>query len=289
MSVRILTVAALVCAALASAAFARSYPETIPLPDRFQPEGIDIRGNDFFVGSIPTGAVYRGDLRTGEGDVLVPGREGRAAIGLKVRGDRIFVAGGPTGTAFVYDAGDGSDVAEHVLTKRNAFINDVALARGAAYFTDSINAQLYVLRRGEVETLPLSGELEYDNLPGTFELNGIAPAGRRLIAVQSRTGKLFWIDPRTGVTEEVDLGGESLPNGDGLLRQGKRLYVVQNRLNKIAVVDLRRGEIVRDITDSDFRVPTTVARKGKWLWLPNARFGLPPSEDDERDVVRVSR
>jgi sugar lactone lactonase YvrE len=221
--------------------------------------------------------------------VLVPGRAGRAAIGLKVRGDRIIVAGGPTGKAFVYDARDGSDVGEFVLTEETTFVNDVALARGAAYFTDSINPQLYVLQGGEVSTLPLTGDLQYDDDPGTFELNGIAPAGRRLIAVQSRTGKLFEIDPRTGDTREIDLGGESLPNGDGLLRQGKRLYVVQNRLNQVAVVDLRRGEIVRRITDDDFRVPTTVARKGRYLWLPNARFGTPPGPDVEYEVVRVSR
>ncbi|MGH2949160.1 MAG: superoxide dismutase [Solirubrobacteraceae bacterium] len=293
MFVRILTVAALLCAAITSAAVARPFPETIPLPDGFQPEGIDVgRGNAFFVGSIPTGAIYRGDLRTGEGDVLVPGRSGRAAIGLKVdRRNRLFVAGGPTGKAFVYSARDGSDLGEFVLTEDETFVNDVTLARGAAYFTDSINQQLYVLRDGDVETLPLTGDLQYDDDPGTFELNGIAATrnGKRLIAVQSRNGKLFEIDPQSGVTDEIDLGGESVPNGDGLLLAGRRLYVVQNRLNQVAVVDLRRGEIVRHITDDDFDVPTTIARKGRWLWAPNARFGTPPGPDVEYDVVRVSR
>ena len=32
----------------------------------------------------------------------------------------------------------------------------------------------------------------------------------------------------------VDLGGEILTNGDGLLLQGRTLYVVQNRLNLVA-------------------------------------------------------
>jgi hypothetical protein len=46
MFVRILTVAALLCAAIAPAAVARPFPETIPLPGGFQPEGIDVgRGN----------------------------------------------------------------------------------------------------------------------------------------------------------------------------------------------------------------------------------------------------
>ena len=39
---------------------------TVPLPDGFQPEGIATKGRAFFVGSIPTGAIYKGDLKTGE-------------------------------------------------------------------------------------------------------------------------------------------------------------------------------------------------------------------------------
>jgi hypothetical protein len=36
------------------------FPERIALPNGFQPEGIAIgRGTTFYVGSIPTGAVYR--------------------------------------------------------------------------------------------------------------------------------------------------------------------------------------------------------------------------------------
>src|SRR5919201_3462941 len=84
------------------AAGAAAFPSTIALPRGFQPEGIAIRGNTFYVGSIPTGAVYRGDLRTGRGAVRVAGRSGRAAIGVAVdQRDRLFVAGGPTGKGFV--------------------------------------------------------------------------------------------------------------------------------------------------------------------------------------------
>ena len=40
------------------------------------------------------------------------------------------------------------------------------------------------------------------------------------------------------MTREVDLGGATLANGDGLLLAGRVLFVVQNRLNQIAVVQL---------------------------------------------------
>src|SRR5918999_1632060 len=71
------------------------FPQRIALPNGFQPEGIaSTGGTDLFVGSIPTGAVWRGDARTGSGAILVPPHEGRSAIGIKVAGGLIFVAGG---------------------------------------------------------------------------------------------------------------------------------------------------------------------------------------------------
>ncbi len=42
----------------ALAGAATVYPKRIELPDGFQPEGIAISGDQFYVGSIPTGAVY---------------------------------------------------------------------------------------------------------------------------------------------------------------------------------------------------------------------------------------
>src|SRR5215211_4135002 len=98
-------------------ASAAAFPETIALPNGFQPEGIATgRGTTFYVGSMPMGAVYRGDLRTGDGAVLVQGGPGKSALGLKVdRRVRIFVAGGATGKAFVYGASDGSSLMTYSL------------------------------------------------------------------------------------------------------------------------------------------------------------------------------
>ena len=78
----LLALVAAVAVGGSQAAVEQSFPEVIRLPDGFQPEGIAIKGTTFYVGSIPTGAVYRGNLRTGRGAVLVRPREGRAAIGL---------------------------------------------------------------------------------------------------------------------------------------------------------------------------------------------------------------
>ncbi len=302
---RILTITMLLCATLAAPAAARTYPETIRLPNGWQPEGIATgKHNSFYAGSRATGAIFAGNLKSGRGDVLVPGRPGGAALGMKVdRRNRLFVAGGGTGTASVYNARNGRLLRRYTLTTTTppTFVNDVTVTRRAAYFTDSAKQQLYVLdlgRRGKLptasRTLPLTGDLEYDDDPMTFELNGIAAArgGRTLVTVQSGTGKLFKVNARTGVTDEIELSGGDVANGDGLLLKGRRLYAVQNQLNRIAVIHLKRGlgrgEVKRHLTDSDFDVPTTVAWAGGFLWAVNARFTTPPTPSTPYHVVRVT-
>jgi sugar lactone lactonase YvrE len=291
-------------AALPTAAGAATFPDTIRLPDGWQPEGIASgRGTSLYVGSIPTGAVWKGDARTGQGDVLVTGQPGRSAIGIKVdRRNRLFVAGGATGKAFVYDARNGADLASYQLAPAGApatFVNDVALTSRAAWFTDSRIQQLYALPLGrhgrlpaqsQVRTLPLTGDLVYQE---GNNLNGIVAArgGRTLLSVQTNTGKLFRINPRTGVTREVDLGGASLVNGDGMLLAGRILFVVQNRDNRIAVVklshSLSRGRVVATLTDPDFDVPTTIAFQAGRLYAVNARFGTTDPQPARYDIVRV--
>ena len=289
-----------------AAAPAQAFPDVISLPNGFQPEGIASgNGTTFYVGSIPTGAVYRGDLRTGEGAILVQPQAGRNAIGLKYdeRTGLLIVAGGPTGYAYIYNGETGANVdAIQLTTDSPRFINDVVVTRDAAYFTNSNQPELYrvpLANNGEPlgssQTIPLTGDYQFDSSPGAFNANGIAatPNGKALIIVNSSDGALYKVDPLTGVATRIDLGGASVPNGDGILLQGKTLYVVQNQLNQIAVVelnsDLTEGTIVDTITSSSFRVPTTIARFGNSLYAVNARFGTPPTPDTEYEVVRVTR
>jgi hypothetical protein len=286
----------LVLALLVPAAPAGSGAQSsIALPDEFRPEGIASgKGDSFYVGSIPLGAVFRGSYRTGEGEILVPPHPGRNHIGLKIdtRFDRIFVAGGPSHGIYVYDSKTGEDIKAFALPDAG-FINDVVLTRRAAYFTDSMVPELYRVpigrkgELGELQRIPLTGEIQF--VEG-FNLNGIdaLPGQRELVTVQSPTGKLFRVNARTGVTREIALD-QPVTNGDGILRQGDTLYVVQNRLNQIAVVDLdlgfRRGEVEDVITDPRFDVPTTIAPFKDFIYAVNARFDLPDESED--DIVRV--
>jgi sugar lactone lactonase YvrE len=303
---RSLIVVLILTLSLAMLAAAQPFPDVIPLPVGFAPEGIASgNGTIFYVGSIPTGDIFRGDLRTGEGEVFIDAPDGRNAIGMKFdpRSGYLFVAGGPSGKAYVYDTKTGATVAEIQLSTDTSFINDVVVTRDAVYFTDSFQPLLYSVsleRNGQlaedfmVEEITLSGDYQFDATPGAFNANGIAatPNSQALIIVNSNEGALYQVDPVTGVATRINLHGGDVTFGDGILLQGKTLYVVQNQLNQIAAIelnpDLSAGTIVDTITSSEFRVPTTIARFGNSLYAVNARFGTPPA-GTEYEVVRVPR
>lgn len=300
----VLGLSALTATSPASAALAerdKPFPSRIELPGGFEPEGIAIGpGAKAWLGSLADGDIYRVSLRTGEGEVVVDGT-GTPAVGLKSdRRARLFVAGGDSGTARVIETRSG-DVTDYDLD--GAFVNDVVLTKRAAWFTDSGLPQLYRVARdakgaaaATATTLPLTGEW----VQGTgFGANGISttPTGGDLLVINSGTGVLYRVDPSTGVATAVDLGGTSLTMGDGMLRHGRLLYVVRNRINEIAVIRLDRtgssGKLVRTITADDldestsFDVPTTVAKFGGKLYLPNARFGTTATPDTDYWVTKV--
>ena len=299
--VTVIAALAAVLAVLAGGSPAQNaFPEVIQLPNGFQPEGIEVgRGTTFFVGSRVTGAIYRGNLRTGEGAILVQGGSGRLATGIELdRHNRLFVAGAGTGDAYVYNARTGALLRTYDFASSDTFINDVVVTKNAAYFTDSRKAVLYKVpigpggRLGDFQTITLTGA----NLAlNGFNLNGIDATrnGKTLIAVQSNTGKLFRIDPATGAVREISLGGESVPAGDGILLTGKTLYVVQNQLNRVAVIrlnaDLSSGQLVTRLSDPDFSVPTTIDDHGRRLYAVNARFGVANPGSAEYQVVQLAK
>ena len=200
-----------------------------------------------------------------------------------------------------------------------SFINDVVLTEKWAWFTDSLDNAVYRVpladdgghhghhsggdhhrghghghghghEHGHGHSLPGQDEVQKVDLTGAWvqgsgnNANGITatPDGRALLVVNSSNGVLYRVE-KDGVATAVDLGGYVLTAGDGLLLEGRRLYAVQNRLNQVAVIDLaqdgRSGRLAETLTSPDFDVPTTVARSGGDLYLPNARFTTPPTAD----------
>ena len=265
----------------------------------------------FYVGSLRTGDIYRGDLRSGAGGIFIDAAPGRPAVGLKVDEAHhlLFVAGGASGAAYVYDTRSGASVATFQFAPAGAaLLNDVVVTRDGAYFTDSFAPALYKIpialdgTLGPGATIGVSGPAAAID-PTLPNLNGIAATaeGTRLIVNHTALGVLFTVDPATGASEPIDVAGLLPATPDGLLMDGNSLWVVENFANTLVRValssDLSSGDITSVITSPLFRVPTTVARHGDKLALVNGRFdlGLPPPfgpgapPGTDFDVVLVNR
>lgn len=292
-----LAAAALALAAVPAGAAPAAFPDVISLPDGFQPEGIAVGGGPTaYAGSLADGDIVEVDLRTGAVERLVDVDAG-PAVGLSLSPDagELFVAGGPVGTLKVYDTGTGEELASLVVG--SGFVNDVVVARDAAYLTNSFAPEFFRvaldargLPTGDVETIPLSGD--WQQAP-PFSANGIevTPNGASLLIVNSGLGILYDVDPTTGVANAIDIDG-SLSSGDGIeLTSARTVQVVRNSLNLVTTVklsgDLARGTVVSEVTDADFDVPTTIASLGATSWVVNARFGTPATPDTTYTLVRV--
>jgi sugar lactone lactonase YvrE len=291
--------AVLIGAIVAGTATANSSPEVITLPGATSAEGIATGiGSSFYAGDLFQGDIYRGDLRKGTASLFINAPAGRMATGMKVDVPHglLFVAGGFTGQAYVYNARSGEEIAVRQLASPGlGMINDVAVARGAAWFTDSFQAQLYRVpiaadgSIGPTSTLAVSGPAAA--LSGQFNMNGIAatPDGKTLIVAHSGDGTVYTIDPETGVSAPIT--GADVPTVDGILLESGRLWAVQNFMNQVTELqlsaDLSSATLGEVITSPFFEVPTTVARHGSRLALVNAKFdtGFPPTATSFEVVI----
>lgn len=272
---------------------ADEFPSVIQLPDGWQPEGIVVANGMLYSGSRRHGGIYAASLETGLGQILVPGREGSSATGLKFddRSGYIFAAGAANGDLNVYDSASGARVGSYKLagTPGPTFINDVIITPSAAYLTDSMRPVLYRVPLGQNGDLPAPNEVQVINLTGDyvhqtgFNLNGIeAASDDKLIVVQTNTGLLFEVNPFTGRSTRIVLGSPTLPfgdtvvGGDGLLLDGTTFYVVRGAANEVAKIefsaDYSTGHIITRLVDPNFDTPTTVTRSGAKIYVVNGRF-----------------
>jgi sugar lactone lactonase YvrE len=298
----LLLAVALVALLASPAAAGRPAEEVIVLPGASSAEGIAAgRGTTFYAGDLLQGDIFRGDVRRGTAELFIDAPQGRWAVGMATDNahELLFVAGGLTGQGFVYDTGSGATMASYQLAAPGAgFVNDVTVTKDGAWFTDSLQAQLYFVPvsgsgvPGPARTLGLRGPAA--DTSDEFNLNGIAatPNGMTLIVGHSGNGELYTVNPVTGASATI--AGVSVPNVDGLLAEAGRLWAVQNNENQIAEVrlrhDLSSGVVEELITSDRFQIPTTVARFGRRLAAVNAKFdtGFPPTAD-QYEVVVVNR
>jgi len=278
--------------------------DVIVLPGATSTQGIAKgAGSTFYCGDLYLGHIFRGDLKRGTAELFIDAPDGRLAMGLwaDLRHGWLFVGGG-LGWAYVYDIQTGATVATYQLGKigdpASTLVNKVFVARQGAYFSDSSSAVLYFVpispagELGAASTLPVSGPAA--EISGDFNLNGIvAPdAGEPLIVSHTANGKLYTVDPVTGVSQTIE--GVDVPKADGLVLEGRRLWVVQNWVNQVSRVrlspDLTSGTLEGVITHDAFQFPTTAIPFDNQLAVVNAKAdtGIRPTAA-EYEVVIVDR
>jgi hypothetical protein len=299
------------------------WPDLIPIAVGVEPEGIEMgRGTDFFVGGnswsgnlTNAGAIYKGNLVTGEGQILVP-PTGKILGGLSydARTDYLYAATGyyPGGFAGpfleqgvkVYAATSGRLLGE-IIFGDGIVANDVLVTDRAVYCTDSLSTTLYKIpleNDGKVfssnfEKIEMTG-FEMD--PNDFNANGLVGDfdGKQLVIVNIATGVLYLVDTETGAASPVAIQGDEqlFPDGDGLYMDGRTLYIMQNFSQKIAVVelseDLTQGTFVKNLVSNDFSIPTTIIGYGSCIYAINTHFlefiaeGADPTSI-QSDVVKV--
>jgi hypothetical protein len=297
-------VAALVAMAVVMPpASAHHTSRSIVLPGATGTEGVArLNGSTFFAGDLLTGDIFRGNINKGCAAKFIDAPEGRFAAGMKAdSSDKLlFVAGGPTGQGYVYNTRTGAPVRsfQFQTPPTPTFINDVALSRHGAWFTDSAQALLYFVPvvdgvpSSSFTTLTLSGPAA--DVSGDFNNNGIQAVrgGAMLVVAHSGNGVVNLVDAATG--SSTTIAGLNVPNVDGILVKGGRtLFAVQNADNQISVWKLKHDFLAakqrETITSPLFQFPTTVARFGNRLAVANAKFdtGFPPTATQyEVNVVR---
>jgi len=329
------------------AAAQQNWPDAISsIPIGFEGEGIELgKGHEFFVGgnslsslfgeaffgishetSMFAGAIYKGNLRTGNGAILSP-PTGKSVSGLSYdpRTDYLYAATG-FGSGFfdpnlgpqftftgqgvtVYDASSGDIIEEIPFGDGTGTINDCLVTRTGVYCTDSFNPILYkvVLEKGgRLPSTPMVEVIHMDDfvMVDGFNANGLVGNfdGKQLVIVNISSGVLYRVDTASGDASPIAIeGAEQLfGNGDGLYLSGRTLYIMQNFRDKVAVVqlsgDLSGGEFIRNIPGegeiNPLNVATTIIGFGNSLYAINTNFferifGNPA--EVQSDVVKLRK
>ena len=292
----VLSVLALLSLGSVALAQAAAPPSVYELPgDNVYPEGIayDPESNAFFVGSATENTIFRGDVETGEVTTFVEGGDKApfSTLGMKVDAEnQLWVAGGGSGQVFVYDL----ETAEQTRTigtpeAESTLLNDLVVApSGDVYVTDSNRPVLFKVS-GDAETaeawLDFSGTVfEYQEEGPNANGIEVTPDGEYLLVVQMNAGRLFRIEVASKEVSEVDLGGETLANADGLVLDGQTLYaIIQQPQNEVAVAELAEdfasGTVTSRIQDESLAAPATAIKVKDSLLVANTQFDTLESEE----------
>ena len=296
-----------------------------PFPDRVYTlagaasEGFAIGKGTTAYNSSPDGSIYKVDLRSGEGEVLVGVQDPLDCFKLGMRVDDrtnyLFVAGCLYGNAFVFDADTGALIMEYQLNNSGEFgiVNDLTITKDAVYFTDSFRAVLYRLPLSRNGGLPLDpGAATEFPLPDEFVNNDpfcctgnsivSTPDGKTLVIGHSNLARLYRVDTASGDVDQIAVDGPLTGFLDGIAMHGDTLYIMTPydfpgppvSIDRIQVVELDKGylsgTLVETITDpANLDGVASGAIFGDSLYVNNARYVVPfpPAPDTPFWVTKL--
>ena len=299
---------------LSASAGDKPFPARVNTLAGAQPEGFAIGKGATAYNSSPDGSIYRVDLRSGQGEVLVAPQDPSDCLKLGMRVDDrtnyLFVAGCIYGNALVFEADTGALLMDYQLNTSPEFgvVNDLTITNDAVYFTDSFRPVLYRLPLsknggipfdpGAATEIPLPAEF-INNDPFCCAGNGIVstPDGKTLIIGHSNLAQLYRLDTATNDVEQITIDGPLNGFLDGIAMQGKTLYIMTPYdpapIDRIQVVELDKdylsGTLVETITDPDnLDGVASGAIFGNSLYVNNARYVIfPPQPDTEYWVTKL--
>jgi hypothetical protein len=302
---------------LSASAGEKPFPKRVPVLDGSYHEGFTIgKGHTGYSGS-PDGSIYKVDLRSGKGEVLVPAEvpfdpdNDCYKLGMRVdpRTNYLFVAGCVFSNAYVFDADTGALIMEYQLTPDFAIINDLAITKEAVYFTDSYEPFLYRLPLSKNGGLPAdsSGVTKIPLSPfeigdyygdGCCAANGIVatPNGKTLIVGNSTNSTILRVDPATGQTDEISVDPPLTGFLDGIVFRGGILYILtpydpdpEDMIQVVALdKDMLSGTLLGVIRDDDLDGVASGALFGNSLYVNNARYNDYPELDTEYWITKLS-
>lgn len=296
----------------------KPFPKIVPVLDGSYHEGFAIgRGTTAYSGS-PDGSIYKVDLRSAQGEILVPPEPGFDVLadcyklGMRVdpRSNYLFVAGCFWGNAYVFDADSGEEIMNYQLAPEFlTVINDLAITRNAVYFTDFGQPFLYRLplsRNGRLPAgadaataLPLTGDFADDHEESFSLGNGIVatPDGQTLIVGNSANAQIYRVDPVTGHSDRIIVDPPLEGFLDGIVLHDGVLFILTpdgggEQVDWVQVValdeDMLTGTRLGVITDPDMDGVASGALFGDSLYVNNARYYDFPMPDTEYWITKLS-
>ena len=281
---------------------APTLPDQIPLPGAVLfPEGIaTTRAGHFFISSVATGQILEWSQRLVTPRVFAQGALAGGAVGLTLsedeqtlwacynEGSSLFAA---AGTIAGFSLASGDVIATHSFPG-GGFCNDVSFdSTGDLYATDSSNGRIMRVASADLVGSSAAEPWAVHPLlggPGTFSLNGIAPAGSSgLYVVRYDTGELLRVNIQpngSAATPQVITLPRQLAAPDGILAlDEERLLVVEQNLGTLSSLTLGAQPALSPVR-TGLNTPTTVAAYASSAWIVEGQvdkfFGFNPNPAD---------